>query len=188
MDPTLKALLLILAGAVVGYGFNRLSRNRDRKTDKVLSDEVVAIAEVKTRDLRITELERAVEQLQAKADAQAKAAIPIEAAMHAMLINKLTNAHTPEDDALLKKHTAGTLTVEDAVKFAEAMKRRETDPDDRIGEAQKIAAKILPDIIRMEELAEKVPPGELKTLMVTVPETEMIDSMDGGTQEQEKGN
>lgn len=188
MDPTLKALLLIFAGAVVGYGFNRLSRNRDRKTDKVLSDEVVAIAEVKTRDLRITELERAVEQLQAKADAQAKAAIPIEAAMQAMLIAKLTNAHTPEGDALLKKVTDDSLTPDDALKFAEAMTYRETDPDERIGEAQQLAAKILPDVIRLRQLAEKVPASELKTVMVTVPETEMIASQDGGTQEQEKGN
>lgn len=188
MDPTLKAVLILLLGALVGYGLNRLGRSRDRKTDKVLSAEVVAIAEVKTRDLRISELERHVQELQAKSDAQTKAAIPIEAAMQAMLIAKLTNAHTPEGDALLKKVTDDTLTPDDAIKFAEAMEYRETDTDERIGEAQQIAAKILPDMIRLRQLAEKIPSSGLKTVMVTVPETEMIPAMDGGTQEQEKGN
>lgn len=188
MDPTLQKVLFVIAGALVTFGLTRLSRSRDRKTDKVLNAEVVAIAEVKTRDLRITELERSVQELQAKSDAQTKAAIPIEAAMQAMLIAKLTNAHMPEADALLKKQTDGTLTPDDAIRFAEAMKERETDPDERIGEAQQLAAKILPDLIRLKELAEKTPLSEVKTVMVTVPETEMIPAMDGGTQEQEKGN
>lgn len=186
MDPTLKALLLILVGALVGYGFNRLSRNRDRKSDKVLSDELVAISEVKNRDGRIAELERHVKELQAKSDAQTKAAIPIEAAMQAMLIAKLTNAHTAEADALLKKQTDGTLTANDAAELTKAMLHRETDMD--VSEAQRLAAKILPDMIRLRELAEEVPINEVKTVMVTIPETETIAAQDGGTQEQEKGN
>lgn len=186
MDPTLKALLMILAGAVAGYGFNRLSRNRDRKSDKVLSDERVAISEVTTRDLRITELERAVAQLESQSAEQRKAAIPIEAAMQAMLIAKLTNAHTPEADALLKKQTDKTLTADDAAELTKAMLHRETD--EGVSEAQRLAAKILPDMIRLRELAEEAPENETKTVMVTVPETEMVTSKDGGTQEQEKGN
>lgn len=186
MDPTLKAVALLLFGALVGYGLNRLGRSRDRKTEKVLSAEVVAIAEVKTRDLRISELERHVSELQAKSDAQTKAAIPIEAAMQAMLIAKLTNAHTPEGDALLKKQTDQTLTADDAAQLLEAMTQRETDMG--VSEAQRLAAKILPDMIRLRELAEKTPAGEVKTVMVTVPETETIAARDGGTQEQEKGN
>lgn len=190
MDATLKTVLISLfvgtVLALIGYALGGLRGRQTRKSDKVLSDEVVAIAEVKTRDLRITELERAVEQLQSKAEAQAKAAVPIEAAMTAMLIHKLTNAHTPEADALLKKQTEGTLTPEDAIKFAEALTERETDPG--IGEAQQLAAKMLPDMIRLKELAEKVPLSDVKTVMVTVPETETVAAMDGGTQEQEKGN
>lgn len=186
MDPTLKALLLILVGAVVGYAFNRLSRNRDRKSDKVLSDEVLAIEVVKERDRRIDELERAVAHLEERSAEQRKAAIPIEAAMQAMLIAKLTNAHTPEADALLKKQTEGTLTAVEAVELCQAMTDRETDME--VSEAQRLAAKILPDMIRLRELAEKVPVSEIKTVMVTIPETETIASSDGGTQEQEKGN
>lgn len=172
----------------MGYGFNRLSRNRDRKSDKVLSEEQVAISEVKSRDLRITELERHVQELQNKSDAQTKAAIPIEAAMQAMLIAKLTNAHTPEADALLKKQTDGTLTVDDAAEFAKAMKHRSTDMDERIGEGQRIAADILAGVTRLKEIAEESEGGEVKTVMVTVPETVIVEARDGGTQEQEKGN
>lgn len=185
---TVKSFLLLLTGAVLAYIFSRIGRSRDRKTDKVLHAETVAIEEVKRRDKRIEELEKDVKQLQEKSDAQAKAAIPIEAAMQAMLIAKLTNAHTPEADALLKKAGDGTLTPDDAIKFAEAMSYRETDTDERIGEAQQLAAKILPDLIRLRELAEKSPSSELKTVMVTVPETETVPAMDGGTQEEEKGN
>lgn len=188
MDPTLKALLLIIAGALVGYAFNRLSRNRDRKSDKVLSDEVVAISEVKTRDLRISELERAVHQLEAESANARKAAIPIEAAMQAMLIAKLTNDHTPEADALLKKQTDGTLTADEAAELTKAMLDRSTDTDARIGEGQRIAADILAGVIRLRELAEEGRQGAVKTVMVTVPETETISARDGGTQEEEKGN
>lgn len=188
MDPTLGKVLLLLFGAVVGYGLNRLGRNRDRKTDKVLSDEALAISAVTTRDLRISELERHVQELQAKSDAQTKAAIPIEAAMQAMLIAKLTNDHTPEADALLKKQTDGTLTVDDAAEFARAMKHRSTDMDARIGEGQRIAADILAGVTRLKEIAEESEGGAVKTVMVTVPETETKQARDGGTQQEEKGN
>lgn len=188
MDITLGKVLLVLIAAAIGYGFSRLGRHRDQKTEKVLSDERVAISEVKSRDLRIDELERHVRELQAKSDAQTKAAIPIEAAMQAMLIAKLTNEHLPEADALLKKATDGTLTPDDAIKFTEALADRESDMDPRIGEAQQLAAKILPDMIRLRQLAEKAPAGEVKTVMVTVPETETKAAADGGTQQEEKGN
>lgn len=191
MEVTLEAFLpflLVFTGAALAYGYGRIARHRDRKTDKVLNAEVVAIAEVKTRDLRITELERAVEQLEAKSAAQTKAAIPIEAAMQAMLIAKLTNDHTPEADALLKKAADDTLTPDDAIKFAEALTHRESDMDARIGEAQQLAAKILPDVIRLNQLAVEAAKDDRKTVMVTVPETETVDSKDGGTQEKEKGN
>ena len=192
MDPILQTILIsLIVGlllAAVGFAFGRLGRSRDRKTDKVLSLELVAIEEVKTRDMHIAELQRKVQHLEMLSDEQRKKAIPIEAAMQAMLIAKLTNDHTPEADALLKKAANGTLTPDDAIKFAEAMKERETDPDARIGEAQQLAAKILPDFIRLKELAEQGPSGERKTVMVTVPETETVDSQDGGTQQEEKGN
>lgn len=194
MDGTLKTILIsLLVGtvlAVVGYFLGRIGRSRDRKTDKVLNAEVVAIAEVKNRDLRIAQLERDVELLQAKSDAQTKAAIPIEAAMQAMLIAKLTNDHTPEADALLKKFTDGTLTAEDAEKFAKAMEERSTDMDPRIGEAQRVSADILAGVTRLKKLAEEEKESgcKVKTLMVTVPETETKAARDGGTQEEEKGN
>lgn len=186
MDPTLKAVLLLLFGSAVGYGFSRLGRNRDRKTDKVLSNELVAIEAVKNRDNRITELERTVAQLEERAASRDKAAIPIEAAMQAMLIHKLTNPHTREADALLKKLTDRTLTVNDAARFAKAMLDRQTDMG--VSEAQRLAARILPDMIRLRELAEQESIGEVKTVMVTVPKTETVLAEDGGTQEEETGN
>lgn len=195
MNPVLQTILIsLIVGvmlAAVGFAFGRLGRSRDRKSDKVLHDEKDAIEAVKVRDGRIAELERSVELLEARAEARDKAAIPIEAAMQAMLIAKLTNDHTPAADALLKKVTDGTLTPDDAIKFAEAMKNRETDDDERIGEAQQLAAKILPDMIRLKELAEQERASgdcKTKTMMVTVPETETKASLDGGTQEKEKGN
>lgn len=190
MNPVLQTILIsLIVGtllAFVGFALGRLGRSRDRKTDKVLSLELVAIEEVKTRDGRITELERSVQQLEERIAEQRKAAIPIEAAMQAMLIHKLTNDHTPDADALLKKLTDNTLTVDDAIQFAKAMEHRETDME--VSEAQRLAAKILPDMIRLRELAEIESAGEVKTVMVTVPETQTIAARDGGTQQQEKGN
>lgn len=190
MNPVLQTALISLSIgtvlAVFGFALGRLGNSRNRKSDKILSDERVAIEAVKTRDNRISELERVVAQLEERAASRDKAAIPIEAAMQAMLIHKLTNPHTPDADALLKKLTDNELTVEDASEFAKAMEERETDMD--VSEAQRLSAKILPDMVRLRELAEKESIGEVKTVMVTVPKTETILAQDGGTQEQETGN
>lgn len=189
MNPLLQSILVGVVVALAAFALGRLGRSRDRKTDKVLTAELVAIEEVKTRDMRIAQLERDVESLQARAEAQSKAAIPIEAAMQAMLIAKLTNEHLPEADALLKKFTDGTLTADDADKFAAAMKERETDMDPRIGEAQRVSAEILAGVTRLKELSEaEEAECEVKTIMVTVPETETKPARDGGTQQEEKGN
>lgn len=191
MNPVLQTILIsLMVGmllALVGFALGRLGRSRDRKTDKVLNNELIAIEAVKNRDNRISELERVVAQLEERAANRDKAAIPIEAAMQAMLIHKLTNPHTQDADALLKKLTDRTLTVEDAAKFAQAMLDRQTDMG--VSEAQRLAARILPDMIRLREIAEEEQAdGEVKTVMVTVPKTETILAQDGGTQEQETGN
>ena len=189
IDPMLERLLMILIGAGVAFGLTRFGVSRDRKTQKVLTAEGVAIEAVKTRDARIQQLEKDVQLLQSQAEAAHKAAIPITAAMEAMLIAKLVNDHLPDADALLKKQADHTLTPEDAIAFAEALKERETDEDPRIGEAQQISAKILPDVIRLRVLAEeaaKEGPLEVKTVMVTVPATDTIQTREGGTQEREK--
>lgn len=190
MNPVLQTILIsLIVGvflALVGFALGRLGRSRDRKTDKVLSNELVAIEAVKNRDNRISELERVVAQLEERAASRDKSAIPIEAAMQAMLIHKLTNPHTKDADALLKKLTDQTLTVADAAAFAEAMEDRQTDMG--VSESQRLAAKILPDMVRLRELAEKESAGDVKTVMVTVPETATIAARDGGTQEEEKGN
>lgn len=191
MDPILEKVLLMLFAAGVGFGLSRLGANRDRKTQKVLTAEGVAIEAVKVRDARIAQLEKDVQTLQSQTEAAHKAAIPITAAMEQMLIARLTNEHTPEADALLKKQTDGTLTTDDAIEFARLMKERETDNDPRIGRAQQIAAEMLPLTIELKKLDEEAAakrPCEVKTLMVTVPETETVAAKDGGTQEEEKGN
>lgn len=187
MDPILEKLVLIVVGALVGFALTRLGRSRDRKSDEVLRKEIVALEAVKDRDKRIDELERHVGKLQDQADAQKRAAIPITAAMEAMLIHKLTNDHTPEADALLKKHSDNTLTPADAVEFARLLKERETDDDPRIGRAQQIAAEMLPLAIELKKLDEEAAgKTATKTVMVTVPETETVAASDGGTQEKEK--
>lgn len=190
MDPTAKGILIGVFMALTGYALSRLGKSRDRKTDDILRKETVAIEAVKERDKRIDELERDVEKLKAQMEADSKSAVPITAAMQQMLIAKLTNDHTPEADALLKKQTDRTLTAEDAIEFAKAMEHRSTDMDPRISEAQRIAAEILPGVIRLRELAEEAGSQgtKTKTLLVTVPETETIKAADGGTQQQEKGN
>lgn len=190
MNPILQGIIVgCLVGCVVAavtYALGRRGRSQDRKSDEVLRKEALAIEAVKERDSRISHLEKDVADLQSRDEQQRKAAIPIQAAMEAMLISKLTNPHTPEADALLKKQTDGTLTADDAVKFAKAMTHRETDMG--VSEAQRISARILPDIIRLRELAEESPDTEVKTVMVTVPETDTVAARDGGTQEEEKGN
>lgn len=185
-SQALTTLIIGLILAIVGYFLGGLRQNKNRKSDEVLRKEALAIEAVKERDHRIDELEKGQAELKAQLAAQNRAAIPIQAAMEAMLIAKLTNAHTPEADALLKKQTDGTLTAEDAAKFTEAMLQRETDAG--VSEQQRIAARILPDIIRLRELAEETPDAEVKTLLVTVPKTETVASRDGGTQQEEKGN
>lgn len=186
MDPTLKTVLLMLAAAGLAYAFSRLGRNRDRKTDNALRLEALAIEAVKERDKRIDELEDSVKDLQAKSDEQTRGAIPITAAMQAMLIHKLTNDHTQEADALLKKATDKTLTPADVIEFAKALKHRTTDMN--VSEAQRIAADILPGVMRLGELAKEESEKCVKVVMVTIPETETVVSQDGGTQEQERGN
>lgn len=193
MNPVLQTILISLVVgvflAVFGFALGRLGRSRDRKSDDALRLEAVAIEAVKARDKRISELEKSVSLLEERAANRDKEAIPITAAMQAMLIHKLTNPHTPEADALLKKLTDESLTVDDAKEFAEAMKEREEDM--KVSESQRLAAKILPDMVRLRELAEVEAQDEdceVKTVLVTVPKTETIAARDGGTQEQEKGN
>lgn len=191
MDPALKTVLLSLFTgivlATVGFAYGRIGASRSRKSEETLKKEAIAIEAVKERDKKIGKLEDDVKELKYKADQQALAAIPIAAAMEAMLIHKLTNDHTPEADALLKKVTDKTLTVDDAVEFRKAMKERTTDPT--VSEAQQIAADILPGVTRLREIAEaEEATSKVKTVMVTVPETETVAAQDGGTQEQEKGN
>lgn len=193
MNPVLQTILIsLIVGtllALVGFALGRLGRSRDRKTDDALRLEAVAIEAVVARDRRIGELEKSVMQLEERAASRDKEAIPITAAMQAMLIHKLTNPHTPEADALLKKLSDETLTVDDAKEFAEAMEERQHDME--VSEAQRLAAKILPDMVRLRELAEveaQEEGTEVKTVLVTVPKTETIAAKDGGTQEQEKGN
>lgn len=193
MNPVLQGIVIGLTVgivlALVGYFLGGLRHRRERKTDQVLSAELVAIEAVKVRDARIAQLERDVQNLQSQAEAAHKAAIPITAAMEAMLISKLVNEHTPEADALLKKHADNTLTPADAVEFARLMKERETDDDPRIGRAQQIAAEMLPLTIELKKLDEEAA-GQTATttVMVTVPATETVAARDGGTQEEEKGN
>lgn len=193
MNPILQGIIVgCLVGCVVAaitYALGRRGRNQDRKTDEVLRKETIAIEAVKERDARILQLEKDVQNLQSQAEAAHKAAIPITAAMEAMLISKLVNNHTPEADALLKKHTDNTLTPADAVEFARLLKERETDSDPRIGRAQQIAAEMLPLTIELKKLDEETA-GQTATttVMVTVPATETVPAGDGGTQEEEKGN
>lgn len=191
MDPMLERVVMVLIGAGVAFALTRVGVSRDRKTQKVLKDEGIAIEAVKTRDARIAQLERDVQTLQAQAEAAHKAAIPITAAMEAMLIAKLVNDHLPKADKLFKKASDHTLTPKDAIAFAKMLKDRATDQDPRIGEAQQIAADILPGVIRLKELAEEEAAKgqcEVETLMVTVPATKTVPASDGGTQEEEKDN
>lgn len=189
MDATLKGFLVAVVLALIGYGLSRLGRSRDRKSEETLRKEVAAIEAVKERDKRIDELERHVEKLQTMADERAKAAIPIALAMEQVFIARLTNGHTPEADALLKKHTDNTLTAADAIQFAKLLKERETDKDPRIGRLQQIAAEMLPLIIEQRKLEEEsADETTTTTVTVTVPVTETVDAADGGTQKEEKGN
>lgn len=178
IDPTLRAILLLFLGALVGYGFNRLSRSRDKKSDEVLRKEAVAIEAVKERDAAIGILQREVAVMRAEA-------VPITAAFMASLQAKVKHFHTPDLDKLvggMKPDVALTQAETAKLKTALAAEAKVIDP--LVDEEERIAKRILLDVQRMAVIEhEKRATGKttkLETLLVSQP------AQSGGEEEEKK--
>lgn len=147
--------IFIAAGLafVLGRLTDKISRNRER-------------------DKRITELEKN----QAVMTEQAK---PIAAAFLALSIDKLTHFHTPETDKILAKIEAPfNQTEEEINELAVAMQERMEDVSGEIDEAEKIHAKILPDLIRLAKLEQHEDTSKVELMLVKKPVTEQTKSED----------
>ena len=172
MEPTLKAGLVILFSAVVGYGFARFGRGRDRNQE---AEDAKAEAVVKQNE-EIALLRQQLAVLTATAT-------PLTAAYQAMLIAKLTHFHTPAMDSLmLKLGPPSTLTAAEEIGLAQALRERVSDMGPEIDEAERTAARLLPDVALLARLEfERVDnPPETETVVVTRPVTENEQFERGG--------
>lgn len=112
-------------------------------------------------------LRKQVEELEQKLAVITSSVQPLNAAYQAMLIAKLTHAHTPRLDELLTKLGPPiTLTRNEQDEMVVALEQRMLDMSAEISESERAAAKILPlHLLLVEEEVEKT--TELKIVSVT---------------------
>lgn len=158
---------MLLAGALVSYGLNRLGKSRDTKSAAELKSLEEAKQSVVERDKKIEELMRQMAVLQAES-------IPVQAAFQAMLIAKLTHMHTPEVDDLLKKlGPPVTITEEEMEELRKALEERKIAVDERIDEEERIAARILLDVAMLNRIeSERQAAAKTEIILVTQPVTD----------------
>lgn len=190
MDPTLKAFLLVIAGGVVvslfagtfAFVYSRIGQSRNTKSEAERRILERAKEDVEKEKEKVVELQREVAIMKA-------AAIPITAAFQAMLVSGLRHHHAPALDEVLDKMTAGErLTPKDLKIREEGLAKRQNDPN--ADEAERIKAKILPDIERLAELEkeEGLTDPIIETVLVSKPGTRQVTAPDGSVQREDKGN
>lgn len=165
MDPTLKGILIGCLMTLIGFGFSRLGKRQDKKSeadDKERQESRQTISELR-RGQTLLEQQMAVIMAEAK---------PVAAFMQQLAIKSMTHAHTPETDKLLTKiGPPMTLTEEEIPELADALKKRIEDVDDLVDEKERIYARIFPDLIRLTkiETEEGVRGVETTAVLVKVP-------------------
>lgn len=152
MDPTLKQLLiavgLMIPAALIGALGVGFWRRKDQKTK--LSD-------------RVSELEKQLGIVGAQV-------APFNTAFQSILIKQLTHAHTPYQDALLKKlGDTGTppITPKEEAELIDVLKEIAADPN--VPDDERDAAEILPiQMRRVKREAEALQRGEGKIVDIQV--------------------
>lgn len=160
-------IAMLVAGALVSYGFNRLGKNRDTKSADEKENLESAKKAVVKRDEQIQELQRQMAVLQAES-------IPVQAAFQAMLIAKLTHLHTPRVDELLKKLGPPVMiSDEEMAELRAALEERIVAVDARIDKEERIAAKILLDVAMLNRIEDdRQHAAKTEMILVTQPVVE----------------
>lgn len=105
---------------------------------------------------------------------------PLNTVFQSMLVKQLTHAHTPYQDALMKKlggeGIPPTITEEEEVALVEVLKQIAADP--AVPEAEREAAKILPtQMKRVKRDAQALASGEARLVDIQV--VGRVEAVDG---------
>lgn len=96
--------------------------------------------------------------------------VPMSAAFQAILIKELTHYHTPVMDALLQKlGPPNTLTEAEEDQLIAALKQRTKDMGDLISDSERVAAALLPLVMKRVHL-EEISSTTVQLQTVSVPE------------------
>jgi hypothetical protein len=141
-DESAYGMVVGILGIVGGWVISR--RKRNNATDDA-------------RLARLEELERQVATIK-------QAVTPISVAMQDLLVRALTHFHTPRIDLLLTKlGPPVSLTVDEEVELAYALKQRAGDMGPAIPELERGAAMMLPYIVQRVRVEAAAPVDLSKT-------------------------
>lgn len=132
------------------------------------------LKDVQTTDEGMAERLKNIARLRSKVEILTAAAIPIHEAYQAVLTTKLSHSHTPDMDKLLAKlGPPNTLTPEEITQLEIGLAARMQDYGDMIDEAERITAKILPDVVRLAEIEKdnQNPDAVTENLIISKPES-----------------
>jgi len=169
--------LLTFIAARYWFGRNVVQREAERLEDSRIKE---AAHLTENRELAATNLARdhvtlvaRVAEMEAKFAVLAQAVVPISTAFQAILIKELTHFHTPRMDELLGKvGPPSILTPSEEQELADALRAREIEVDDRISDAERDAAHILPIIIKRAKAEALTPDKPVLFKLVTVAQSE----------------
>lgn len=146
MHTFLTIYLPIIVTAILAFVFGHITHRITTKDSTREQERIDIASATEKRNDRIA----ALESKQAAMEAEAK---PMFATVLAMSIAKLTHFHTPVTDKILEKIVPPfEQTEEEIEELAKAMKERMKDVSGNVDEAEKIHAKILPDLIRLAKI------------------------------------
>ena len=180
MDPTVKAILLMFLGALIGSGvaffFARLGKRSDNRTAAEIREAEEAKEAVEEARKATVEREKRLVQLESEMAVLKAQAVPINAAFLAMSIAKLTHLHTPRLDELMKKvGPPSVLTPAEESELAEGLAARMKDMSSEIDDEERIRAEILPSLIKLEkiEALKNTESPTLETMLISQPIAEI---------------
>lgn len=158
MDPTLKSVIMLVAGGVVTflgalYWFKR--NEHVKETERIAAEH--------------TELTKRVASLENQLSLVSQTILPMSTAFQAILVKELTHFHTPEVDALLVKvGPPNVLTPAEEKELEIALEKRAREIDPLIDEAERDAARMLPMVMKRSKVESEVLSSALRLKLVTV--------------------
>lgn len=161
MNPFYNTIIILIIGAGITFVLGRLSTKINKKE-----------LDSEDKENRIIELEQKLAVLSAEA-------APIHAAFLAMSIAKLTHFHTPATDKILQKIIYPfSQTEEEIEELRIVMEERMIELNGEIEGAEKIHAKILPDLIRLahiEATERDEEKAKTEVIMIEQPTTKPVN-------------